>query len=171
MSANHRHEDTYEFRRPPAPLEYLIVLVNTALVGGLIVYGPLWAKILFGYYLLGVLLTLRRRYASLASDDLLVRFQTVMRIPYSHIDAVNALPLKGFRRALAWLATGAGKRDADIEVTLNRRRWMFLPFPFPIVVPTRRLLLPLRDGSSFVQNLTRHLAGADPRGMRQTPSA
>ena len=171
MSANHGHEDTYEFRRRPAPLDYLLVLGSTAIVVPLIVFGPLWAKIFFGYYLLGILLTLRRMCASLAPNDLVVRFQTVMRIPYSHIDAINPLPLRGTRWVLAWLWTGAGKHDSDVEITLNRRRWVFLPFPFPIVVPTKKLRLALRDGESFTQNLTRHLASTEPRSMRHPPSA
>jgi hypothetical protein len=162
MSANHGHEDTYEFRRPPAPFEYVFALINTAIAVNLIVFGPLWAKIVFAYYLLAILLTLRRRYASLGSDHLLVKFPTVMRIPYSHIDAVTALPLKGLRRMVARIATGTRKHPVDAEVILNRRHWVVL-FPLPIVVPTKRLRLPIRDGPSFVQSLTRHLAGTGPQ--------
>jgi hypothetical protein len=170
MDNNRRHEDTYEFRRWTPPVEYLLALVNTAIAVNLIVFGPLWAKILFAYYLLAALLTLRRRYASLGSDHLLVRFPTAMRIPYSHIDAVTALPLKGLRRMVARIATGTRKHPVDAEVILNRRHWVVL-FPLPIVVPTKRLRLPLRDSPSFVQSLTRHPIGTERRDRDQTPSA
>jgi hypothetical protein len=161
LVAAHGEANTYELGSWPGPAKYVIVVGNMALVAGLIIAGPLWAKIFFGYYLLIGLLTLARRHVTLAPNELQVRIWTLMRIPYGDVATVNALPSKGIRGRLTRLWTAGG---ADVEVILNRRRWVFLLFPFPISTPTRRLRLSVKDSTVFVQVLRHRLASASNTG-------
>lgn len=147
-----------------------MILSNTAIAAFLIVLGPLWAKILFGYYLLGGLLTLvpefGRRFATLAPNELHIKYWPLIKTTrFSDIENAHSIPLKGPAKVLARLWTGSvSSDDVDVEVKLKRTQWVFMPFPFPFIVPTKRLRLPLKKGTTFVQDLIR-CVGEVPRSL------
>ncbi len=154
---------TYELSRPSALRTYLAALVFAVIAVSVIITGPLPLKLFFGYVFLGnIWATFANIHRSVALKDkeLHVRAGRLLKIPYSDISGVNLLPLKNtLARLLAVLSSG--RPDSQVRIALRRVRWTILPFPIPIIIPTKDLLLSLTDGSSFAAELAGRLQGAN----------
>ncbi len=141
---------------------YLLGLVVAIIAAVNIAFGPILAKLFFAYFFLGILLTLipavGRRYARLTPNELHVKNWMLTRIPYAHVAQVKQPPPNSIATAISRVVAGKGSNGADVQIILNRTHWVFIPFPLPIVLPTRKIWLATQNGTSFARDLAGRMA-------------
>jgi hypothetical protein len=154
--------DTYALRRRSGPELYLLGLVIAIIAVANIVFGPVPAKLFFAYFFLGIILTfvpaVGRRYAKLTPNELHIKNWILTRIPYSHIAQIKEPSSRSLSKAISRLVAGKGSNGVDIQITLTRTHWLFVPFPFPMVFPTRSIWLATHNGDSLAERLARRVA-------------
>jgi len=155
-------ERTFRFKGRSPLRNYISGILFGILCLFFLFTGPLVAKVVFGYLLLGNVLTLTpwsAGHARLGSDQLHIQIKLLwlIKIPYHDIEAVSQLPSGGIRAKILGALRGSEVGYSHLKIALRRPRWVFLPFPFPVIFSTRSLFLTVADGQLFAEELSHRI--------------